>query len=49
MPELTYYIRLALEVLTAGCSTFSAVVLACRWYKEYRQSKNIPERPEVSE
>ncbi|MGI5897102.1 MAG: hypothetical protein ACOX6U_09120 [Oscillospiraceae bacterium] len=49
MPELTYYIRLAMEVITAGCSTFTAVLLACCWYKEHRQSKNLPKRPEVSE
>lgn len=49
MPELTYYIRLAMEVITAGCSVFSAVMLACRWYNDYRQSKNLTKRPEVSE
>ena len=38
MPELSWYIRLAMEVLTAGCSVFSAVMLACRWYNDYNMN-----------
>lgn len=49
MPELSWYIRLAMEVITAGCSVFSAVMIGHYWYNDYRQNKNLPKRPEVSE
>ena len=49
MQEFLWWFRLFLEMLTAGASTYCAVMIGHYWYNDYRQSKNLPKRPEVSE
>lgn len=49
MAELMYWTRLVLEVVTAGCSAFSAVMILGHWLEKRKDWKEPVGKAEVSE
>lgn len=49
MQEFLWWFRLFLEMLTAGASTYCAVMLFHAWLVEKQRKSNLAHGPEVSE
>ncbi len=49
MAETMYWLKLVLEVVTAGCSAFSAVMILGAWLEKRKDWKEPDGKAEVSE